>query len=251
MKALIFNIQKFSLHDGSGIRTTVFFKGCNLRCQWCANPESLSTKQETINGETVGEYYSLEELMAEIVKDKPFFEKSGGGVTLSGGEPLLQAEFVMALCDALHAEGISVGIETAANVSSDVFVSVLKKCDFAYIDLKHWSSAQYKAGTGVNNARILSNIRQAFALDIPTTIRIPLIPGFNNSADDARAFAALLKELGSKSVHVLPFHQLGESKYSKHNLPYAYAGVQQLHDEDASEFADILSSAGINTQIGG
>jgi pyruvate formate lyase activating enzyme len=211
----------------------------------------LSSGQETLNGKPVGKYYSLQELMDEIIKDKPFFEKSSGGVTLSGGEPLLQAEFVLALCDALHAEGIGVGIETAANVPSHVFVSVLKKCDFAFIDLKHWSSAQYKAGTGVDNTLILSNIRQAFTMGIPTTIRIPLIPGFNNSPDDARAFAALLKEVGAKSVHILPFHQLGESKYTQYNKPYAYAGVAQLHDEDASGFADILSSKGIQTQIGG
>ena len=251
MNALIFNIQKFSLHDGPGIRTTVFFKGCNLRCQWCANPESFSAQPEADNGETVGRYYTLDEVMSEVLKDKAFFEKSGGGVTLSGGEPLLQAEFVLTFCDALHAEGITVGIETAANVSSAIFAGVLKKCDFAYIDLKHWNSAKYREGTGVGNSRILGNIRQALASGIPTTIRIPLIPGFNNAPDDARAYAALLKELGAGNVHVLPFHQMGESKYKKYDIPYAYEGVPQFHDEDAAEFAAVLKDAGFNVQIGG
>jgi pyruvate formate lyase activating enzyme len=248
---LIFNIQRFSLHDGSGIRTIVFFKGCNLRCKWCANPESLSVQPESINGEQVGRYYTLDEIMAEILKDKPFYDKSNGGVTLSGGEPLLQADFAAALCDALHAEGISVGIETAANVSLDVFLSVLKKCDFAYIDLKHWNCDKYRQGTGVDNSRILANIREALKLGIPVTIRIPMIPGFNDSEEDARAFAALLKELGAKSVHVLPFHQLGENKYKKYGITYAYSGVPQLHEEDAAVFANILSSAGLSVQIGG
>jgi pyruvate formate lyase activating enzyme len=251
LNALIFNIQKFCLHDGKGIRTTIFFKGCNLRCQWCTNPESLALQPEIIDGEEVGKYYTLEEVMAEVLKDKPFFERSGGGVTLSGGEPLLQAGFILELCDALHAEGISVGIETAANVSTVVFTNVLRKCDFVYIDLKHWNSARYKEGTGVDNARILKNIRQAFAMGISTTIRIPLIPGFNSSLDDARAFASLLKELGARDVHVLPFHQMGESKYKKHGIPYAYAGVPQMHDEDADGFAAVLEEAGLNVQIGG
>jgi pyruvate formate lyase activating enzyme len=189
--------------------------------------------------------------MAEIIKDKPFYDKSNGGVTLSGGEPLLQADFATALCDALHAKRISVGIETAANVSRDVFLNVVKKCDFAYIDLKHWDSEMYRQGTGADNSRILANIREALKLDIPVTLRIPMIPGFNDSEEDARKFGALLKELGATNVHVLPFHQLGENKYKKYGISYAYSGVLQLHEEDAAGSADILSSTGLSVQIGG
>lgn len=251
MKALIFNIQRFSLHDGEGIRTTVFFKGCNLRCKWCSNPESLSNKPEFMESVEMGRYYTVEELMAELLKDKPFYDKSNGGVTLSGGEPLLQADFVCALCDMLHAKGINVGIETAANVGQDVFADVLKKIDFALIDLKHWNSDMYKKGTGVDNMRILGNIRYALAQETPVTIRVPIIPGYNNAKEDAHAFSELLNGLGAKDVHVLPFHQLGDNKYKKLGMPYEYEGVPQLHDEDLQEFSGILLSSGLNVQIGG
>jgi pyruvate formate lyase activating enzyme len=251
LKALIFNIQRFSLHDGNGIRTTIFFKGCNLRCKWCANPESFSDKPEFMEDTEIGRYYTLDELMAEIIKDKPFYDKSGGGVTLSGGEPLLQAEFVCALCDALQSAGINVGIETAANVPQNVFANVLKRIDFALIDLKHWSRDMYKDGTGADNQRILDNIRYALTQEMPVTIRIPIIPGYNNAAEDAHAFAELLNQLGAKQVHILPFHQLGDNKYKKLGLPYDYSGVPQLHDEDLGSFAGILSSSGLKVQIGG
>lgn len=251
MKALIFNIQKFSLHDGNGIRTTIFFKGCNLRCIWCANPESLSMQPELIQGEKVGRYYPIEEVISEILKDRSFFDKSGGGVTLSGGEPLLQSAFIVSLCDALHTENITVGIETAANVPQHIFISVLEKCDFAFIDLKHWDNNKHRQGTGVDIHLILANIRKAFTLGMPVTIRIPLIPDFNNTKADAHAFAVLLKKLGAKDVHVLPFHQLGESKYKKYGFFYAYSDVPQLNDDDATGFAEILSSAGFEVQIGG
>lgn len=161
MKALIFNIQKFSLHDGKGIRTTVFFKGCALRCKWCANPESLSTKPELMDGGRTGNYYTVNALTAEILKDKPFFDKSGGGVTLSGVEPLLQPEFVSELCDKLRENGVSVGIETSAHVSCDIFDTLLKKLDFAYIDLKHWNDGLHRNGTGAGMGLILTNIRSA------------------------------------------------------------------------------------------
>lgn len=105
MKGILFNIQKFSLHDGAGIRTTLFFKGCNLRCRWCANPESQKMEPEQLGAETTGRAYTLEEVLAEAMRDKPFYDRSGGGVTLSGGEPLLQADFAAALCRQLRVGG--------------------------------------------------------------------------------------------------------------------------------------------------
>jgi len=251
VKALIFNIQRFSLHDGKGIRTTVFFKGCNLRCNWCANPESLSLEPELMQGKPVGKYYTVEELMAEILKDKPFYDKSNGGVTLSGGEPLLQADFVSALCDALHASGINVAIETAASVPKAIFAKILKKCDHAFIDLKHWDVNKHLEGTGTDNRQILANIRYALAHKLPVTLRIPIIPGYNDSRADALAFSELLKTLGASDVQLLPFHQLGESKYTRLGMPYEYSGIPQLGEESLEEYSRILSDAGIKIQIGG
>lgn len=250
MEATAFNIQKFSLHDGFGIRTTLFFKGCNLMCKWCANPESQAMQAECMQGKAVGRVYTLEEIVADILKDKPFYDKSGGGVTLSGGEPLLQAEFVLALCDALHKVGVTVGIETAANVPTEIFADVLKRCDFALIDLKHWDTDLHKQGTGAGNRQIIDNLRYALAQSTPVIVRIPMIPGFNNSDADARAFAALLTELGAQNVEVLPFHQLGENKYTQLGRSYDYCGVPQLSEQDATRFAGILTDAGLQVRVG-
>lgn len=246
--ATIFNLQKFSIHDGAGIRTDVFFQGCNLRCRWCSNPESQPL--DPLPGEQTKEY-TVEELVRELVKDKPFYDESSGGVTLTGGEALLFPEFVLALTQALHTEGIHVAIETAACVPEDVFSRVLAAVDFAYIDLKHYDETKHRAGTGVGNALILRNIAAALKSKTPVVIRIPVIPGFNDDASDFAGFAETLIRLGAKNVQLLPFHQLGESKYDRLDLPYAFNGVKQLRDGDVAAFAKALEEKGLSVQIGG
>ena len=247
-EALVFNLQKFSIHDGAGIRTDVFFQGCNLRCGWCSNPESQP--MEPLPGEKATAY-TVDALVKELVKDKPFYDESGGGVTLTGGEALLHPEFVLELCAALHAAGIHVAMETAACVGEDVFARVLSAVDFAYIDLKHYDEEKHKAGTGVGNALILRNIKHALASETPVVIRIPVIPGYNDGEADSIGFANLLNELGAKEVQLLPFHQLGESKYKRLQIAYAYDGLKQMRDGDLSAFAETLTKAGIRVQIGG
>ena len=247
-QALVFNLQKFSIHDGAGIRTDVFFQGCNLRCGWCSNPESQP--MEPLPGEKATAY-TVDALVAELVKDKPFYDESGGGVTLTGGEVLLHPDFVLELCAALHREGIHVAIETAACVSEDVFARVLAAVDFAYIDLKHYDDEKHRAGTGVGNALILRNIAAALRSKTSVILRIPVIPGFNDSEADFAGFANTLSELGAKEVQLLPFHQLGESKYKRLQLNYAYDGQKQLRDGDVSAFAEVLEHSGIKVQIGG
>lgn len=251
MEAYIFDIQKFSLHDGPGIRTTVFFLGCNLRCAWCANPESQPMRPVRMDDKPAGRLYSLEEVVQEVLKDKPFYEQSGGGVTLSGGEPLLQPAFVLALIDRLHEEAVTVGIETAADVPEEIFLSVLEKLDFVQIDIKHWNQARHRAGTGVGTDRILANIRAALQSGRRVILRIPVIPGYNDSLEDAAGFAALLGEMGAGEVQLMPFHQFGEDKYKKLGREYAYAGVPQLHDEDLEAYAGVLRAAGLRVQVGG
>ena len=246
MEALIFNLQRFSLHDGDGIRTNVFFQGCNLRCEGCANPESIELAPES-----KAQRYSLDGLMAQLLKDKPFYDESGGGVTLTGGEPLLQYAFVLALCDALHAADIRVNLETAANVSAGVFDSVSKKCDAVLIDLKHYDEAAYKRGCGADGAKIIANIGASLQNNARTIVRVPIIPGFNNTVEDMHGFSSLLGRLGAKEVHLLPFHQLGENKYKELGRKYAYTGVPQLHNEDIEPLAEILRADGFSVQIGG
>lgn len=248
LTAKIFNLQKFSIHDGAGIRTDVFFQGCNLRCAWCSNPESQPL--EPLPGEKFTEY-SVDELVRELLKDKPFYDESGGGVTLTGGEALLYPEFVLALTDALHREGVQVAIETAACVSEETFKRVLAAVDFAFIDLKHYDDGKHRAGTSVGLGLILRNISAARNSDTPFVLRIPVIPGYNDGEADIAGFIALLTELGAKEVQLLPFHQLGESKYRRLHLPYAYDGVRQMKNADVSAFAGALKRAGLHVQIGG
>jgi len=247
-EAMVFNLQKFSIHDGAGIRTDVFFQGCNLRCGWCSNPESQPLTP--LPGEKVTAY-TVEALVRELVKDKPFYDESGGGVTLTGGEALLQPDFVVELTSALHRAGIHVAIETAACVSEVVFARVLAAVDFAYIDLKHYDDEKHRAGTGVGNALILRNIAAALKGTTPVIVRIPVIPGYNDRAEDFEGFASVLNVLGAKEVQLLPFHQLGESKYQRLQLEYTYDGQKQLRDADVSAFAAALECAGIKVQIGG
>lgn len=249
MKALLFNIQKFSLHDGTGIRTSVFFQGCNLRCKWCSNPESQPIHPDPQHSSARA--YTVEELVAVLQKDKVFYDTSGGGVTLTGGEPLLQSELVPALCGALHAHGISVAVETAAHIPAATFEEMIPLFDLIHIDLKHYDDDAHRQGTGVGNALILQNIRAALSSGVRTIIRIPVIPGYNDSSEDMRGFEQLLKILGAREVHLLPFHQMGESKYQKLGIQYDYMGLKQLHEEDLAAFEEVLLEAGLLVQIGG
>ena len=296
MKGYIFNIQKFCLHDGPGIRTTVFFKGCNLRCGWCANPESQAMEAQitldqskcTRCGRCItacsagarrmqdgliavdasacsacgtcmeacaaraigreGRAMDLEEALAEVMKDKPFYDQSGGGVTFSGGEALLQMEFAGALADALHERGVSVALETAGAIAPEAFGAFLEKLDFVHIDLKHHDDAAHRQGTGVGNEAILENIRALRRSGKPFLVRIPVIPGFNDTLEDARGFAHLLASMDITEVQLLPFHQLGERKYSLLGRDYAFDGVAQLHSEDLSAYIQEFSIHGVQAR---
>ena len=244
----LFNIQKFCLHDGAGIRTDLFFQGCSLHCAWCANPESRLPLGDP---RCEARAYTVEEVVREALKDKPFYDKSGGGVTLTGGEVFAQQDFAEALCGALHAEGISVAMETAACVSAERFAALAERTDFVFADCKHYDSARHRAGTGAGNERILRNIAWLAGSGIPHCIRIPVIPGFNDSPADARGFCALFEKLGVREVQLLPFHQLGERKYADLKLDYAYAGLPQMHEEDLIRYRKIFEECGIHTAIGG
>jgi len=249
VKANIFNIQKFSLHDGPGIRTSVFFKGCNLKCQWCANPESQSFEREILHetsGERVyGHFYTVDQLMDEILKDKPFYEKSGGGVTLTGGEPFLQHEFVSLLCCELKREKIHIAAETAGHINKDIFDNLAGLMDFIYIDFKHYNPQSHFEGTGISNSLIIENIRGLGKRNLDFVVRIPIIPGFNDSLEDAKSFADYLNEMEVQFVELLPFHQLGENKYKYADIEYKYRNIPGISSESLSDYKKILINAGV------
>ena len=296
MKGHIFNIQKFCLHDGPGIRTTVFFKGCNLRCKWCANPESqhmglqltLDKGKCTGCGACVavcpqsarameefpqvkedlcsrcgacveacpnrapaveGRTMTVEQVLAEAEKDKVFYDHSGGGVTFSGGEVLLQLPFAIELSRRLRGKGIHVAAETAGAVPEEVFARFLKEVDYVLMDLKHYDPAAHEAGTGVGNEQILANLRLLKESGLPFLVRIPVIPGFNDSLADGVEFAKILRNFGIYKVQLLPFHRLGCHKYELLGIPYDYARTPSLQSGDLEEYSREFARLGIEVAV--
>lgn len=289
MEALVFNIQKFSIHDGPGIRTTVFFKGCPLKCKWCANPESQKVEIEIIhnNGkckhclkcinyypelkfdgkniivpkgfndleimnicpnrafEVEGEYKNIEDIVKTCLQDLPFYEESGGGVTISGGEGMVQPESLKALIKALKEYNIHLAIETTGAVNSETFKEISSMLDFILFDVKHYDSKRHKEGTGVGNEIILENLKWLINENIEYLVRIPVIPGFNDSIEDAKKFSKLFDRYNIKKVQLLPFHQFGESKYDLLNRSYNYKGVKAYHPEDLEIYRDQFKQEGI------
>jgi pyruvate formate lyase activating enzyme len=270
---LIFDIQRFSVHDGPGIRTTVFFKGCSLRCFWCHNPEGLSPKiqiqfninrciqcgacitacaegaHEIIDGlhsydrplckqcgncvETcyaeallkVGREVTVQDVMDEVLADRAFYETSGGGVTLSGGEPVLQTEFAKALLTACKTQGVHTAIETAGNVRWDSLEQLLPEIDLVMMDLKIIDPSRHRQFTGVDNTRILENATRLAKSQMPLHFRTPVVPSVNDSEAEIIEIANFIKGLmqGRRNLiqwELLPFHRLATDKYR--SLGYEY-----------------------------
>ena len=294
-KGIIFNIQKFSIHDGPGVRTTVFLKGCPLRCKWCANPESQLSKVQilyddrtcvhckacvhtcpqgairadgkdrihvdfhscrgclqcvgacpgrALSGE--GEYKTVGEVFTVCMQDVDFYEESHGGVTISGGEGLSQPDFVEALLARLKEKHIHTAVETTGFVPPQVFQRLAPQFDLLLFDVKHYSPERHQAGTGVRNEGIIENLTWAHEQGLSILPRIPVIPGFNDSLEDAEGIAALLKRIGLSRAQLLPFHQMGERKYELLNRDYGFTGVKALHPEDLTDYQRRFSEAGID-----
>ncbi len=294
MLPCIFNIQKFSIHDGPGIRTVVFFKGCPLVCKWCSNPESQSPAieitwdkskcahclkcvavcpQKAITHENnkiiidgrkcdgclkcvdecsenalknEGEYKEIDSIMKEILKDLPFYEESNGGVTLSGGEVLSQYKQAIELINECKKHNLHVAIETTGYSSQDEFKALIKDVDLLLFDMKHHDSDKHYEGTGVHNEIIIENMTYAAKSGKMIIARIPVIPDFNDSLEDALEFSKLLKKIGVKEVNLLPFHQFGQRKYELLNRDYSLKLVKQLHPEDLKDYQKVFLDEGLN-----
>ncbi len=303
LSGLVFDIQKFAVHDGGGIRTLVFLKGCPLRCQWCSNPESLGKKPEmifvpnnciscgacltvcpsdairqaepqsvglkmdrekcTLCGSCarscyagainiIGRYLSVPELMAIIERDRKFYEQSNGGVTFSGGEPTAQPEFLTAALKELQERGIHTAIETSSFAPWDTFEPILRHVDLVLTDIKHMDDAEHRRLTGVSNRPILNNLRAISRLGIPMKIRLPLIPGLNDSPENLTATAEFAKKLGSlQSLDILPYHRLGEGKWRQLGVDYSLCGLKPQNENEVQAVAAFLSDRGIQVGIGG
>ena len=243
MKLNVSNIQHFSTGDGSGIRTTLFLKGCNLRCPWCHNPETVSPHPEELffraNGKriTYGREMTVEELLPELLEDAEFYRASGGGVTVSGGEPLLQSHAVAALAKELKARGISVIIDTAGDIPYEAFARVLPYVDEFFLDIKSGSSEVYRDIVGGNLARVYENLTRLLADGAAVRIRIPLIPEINTEPSAVADIIRLLREAGVGAVDLLPFHRMGSAKYEALGREYAYRGTPPLAKQLISSIA--------------
>ncbi|WP_027108386.1 glycyl-radical enzyme activating protein [Lacticigenium naphthae] len=253
--ASIFNIQKYSIHDGPGIRTVVFFKGCPLKCYWCANPESQDSKPEKMwdnqkkTHTTVGNYRTADEIMEDILKDEVFYQESNGGVTLSGGEVLYQADFAIDLLKRLREKNIHTACETTGYVKSSKFEEFLENVDLVYMDIKHYDSIKHFDGTGVRNELILKNLALALAKHPHLIVRIPIIPNFNDTLEDAVKFADLFNEYGVEKIELLPFHQFGEKKYTYLDRDYEMEDIPQLHSEDLLDYQTVMEKNGIQCLV--
>lgn len=247
---VIFNIQKFSINDGPGIRTTVFFKGCPLQCKWCSNPESqnrCAAIADAMEDEAYsGRKYTVEEVMREVLQDKPFYEQSDGGMTMSGGEVLQQMDFAMALADAARKEGIHVAVETTGYAKPARFAEFMDHVDLFLFDFKHVDRERHFNGTGVYNDVILTNLKQLVDAGKPVIARIPVIPRFNTGIITAKAMAEHLKKLGVQEVHLLPFHQFGQNKYAQLGIPYEMQHSKQLHPESLEKYRQVFLDAGLD-----
>jgi pyruvate formate lyase activating enzyme len=303
LTGLVTDFQRFSIHDGPGIRTIVFLKGCPLRCAWCANPETISPRPEIMHiphncigcGKCVqacpercfsrceagdvrldrtrcllpgcgacqrvcyanaanisGRYLSVDEVMEVVLRDREFYERTGGGVTFSGGEPFAQPRFLGALAQTAKERLLDTAVETCGHVSWETMAEVLSFLDRVLMDVKHSDPEAHRRGTGVDNRLILENLKKLDGRGIPLRIRLPLIPGFNDTEENVRATAKLVSGLKNiEALDILPYHRMGEPKWSQVGRTYDLHGLAPHGAERVYALAGIAREYGIEVTIGG
>lgn len=295
---LIFNIQKFSVHDGPGIRTTVFMKGCPLQCLWCSNPESQSflpellirdinckgcgacvdvcpqgaisiTKktgriidrqkcdqcllcvQSCLYGSLLqcGQYRTVKDVLADVLQDKIFYKNSGGGVTLSGGEPLSQSKFTSEFLAECKKEGLHTALETAGHGSWKEMEKVLGFVDLVLFDIKHLDSGMHEKKTGIKNNILLENLQKAAATN-NIWLRVPLIAGFNDSTGHIKKIAELGKDVGAQKISLLPYHEGGKSKCRQLGMPYRFAVGKAPDEKQINRLKKIIEKSDLTVSVG-
>lgn len=301
MTGRIFDIKRYSIHDGPGIRTTVFLKGCALNCLWCHNPESVDPGPELMHWparckrchacikacptgaltaddegailidrakcdlcgrcaeaclydamQIVGREVTVDEVVAEVERDRVFFEQSGGGVTLSGGDPLVQPAFAEALLEACRSRGIPTALDTAGMAANGALERLARHADLVLFDLKHMDPDKHKALTGVPNAAILENLKSLVAAGREVWVRIPLVPGVNDDDDNIRRTIALLRSLGGiRRVGLLPYHAGGLDKARRIGKESRFRKFESPSDERLAAIEAAFREAGFDVRRGG
>ncbi|MEE8618548.1 MAG: glycyl-radical enzyme activating protein [Dehalococcoidales bacterium] len=294
----IFDIQRFSINDGPGIRTTVFFKGCPLRCIWCDNPESQEQLPQLLYFESLctkcyrcvevcpsgatkispdgsieidhglcqacglcvkaclsevrvisGKTMTVDEVVEVVRKDELFYRNSGGGVTASGGEPTYQPDFLKQLFRQCQSYGIHTTLDTCGYVKWEVMAEILDYVDLVYYDLKHMDTVRHGELTGVGNELILDNARRISQGGKPIVMRIPLIPGCNDSEEKIKAMAEFVTRIKVVRVDIVPFHQLGSKKYERLGMTYRLGEAKPYQEDEIQTFKDTLESYGLEVSI--
>ena len=257
-KGRIFDIQRYSIHDGHGIRTIVFLKGCVLRCRWCCNPESQEYKIQTMmvqgKPKTIGRDVTVEEVVQEVEKDRAYYRRSGGGLTLSGGESLCQPEFARDLLRAAKEAGITTAMESMACAKWEVIESILPYLDQYLMDIKHINPEKHKEFTGRSNELMLENARKVAASGMTElSIRVPVIPTFNDTPEEIRDIARFADKLpGVKRIHLLPYHRLGQDKYDGLGREYLMKDILPPTNEHMEMLKRVVTeNSRLICQIGG
>ncbi len=262
---VIFDIKRFAVHDGPGIRATVFLKGCPLSCWWCHNPESWSLKSQDIirevklNGKTfceevtVGQEIEAKEVITQLLKERMVMEESGGGVTFSGGEPLMQPGFLLELLKLSKEEGFHTAVDTSGYVEKTHMEQILPFTDLFLFDLKVMDSVTHKKYTGVSNGLILENLVFISTKGKKIYLRIPVVDEVNNTLEETNSIIQFLgtNKIQVQQVDLLPYHHIGKSKYERFGIKYRMRGKEQMQKADMKEIKQQFENAGYKVKIGG
>ncbi len=261
----IFKIKKFALHDGPGIRTTVFLKGCPLTCWWCHNPEgqspdpqSIDRKVEEADGaigfrkEVVGRVVTVPEVLKEIEKDIIFYDESGGGATFSGGEPFLQADFLRGLLSECRKRDIHTTVDTSGFVAAELLDSFLDGIDLFLFDVKLLDNQQHQYYTGVSNRQVLDNLRRLSDAGKPVIVRLPLIPGITDTRENLQLFKMLVAQYNNvQRIDILPYHRIASEKYNRLGMIDRMPGVTPPAASDVEAVQKLFEQTGLPVLVGG
>ena len=247
----IFDIKRFSTHDGPGIRTAVFFTRCPLRCAWCHNPEAYALcgiDDDEVAGKIRD--VSVGELIKEVERDITYFDQSGGGVTVSGGEPLGQPDFIREFLTACRRRDLHATVDTSGSVPAEAIDMAADLADLILYDIKSIDSDTHREWTGCGNEVVLANLERLDARDVPIWIRLPMIPGVNDSESALGKTIAFLKNTRFRRVSILPYHDIGEGKYPKLGLDYRMTGLEPHPPERIEEIRSLFAAAGFDSHVG-